>query len=222
MEQVAQLFNNAEQGQAKLKKYTISSDEAFWFNLRAVRDGGRAFAIDPGEYIKLIINGQLYMSDTQMERRTNYEFMQEARGDVMIAGLGIGLIIYNLIPKIKDGTVKSITVYEKFQDVIDLVEPTIRQQLPDGFDFKVIQADILEYQPPKTEKYDTIYFDIWPDISADNHDDMVLLHNRWKSHKRDKASWMDSWMKRKVYQMAKADREYEEYGHMLGGHGANW
>lgn len=221
MEQVAQLFNNAEQGQAKLKKYTISPEEASWANLRLVRDGGWLYAVGPGEYIKLIINGQLYMSDTQMERRTNYEFMQEARGDVMIAGLGIGLIIYNLIPKIKDGTVKSITVYEKFQDVIDLVEPTIRQQLPDGFDFKVILGDILTYEPPKTEKYDTIYFDIWPEISSDNHKDMVLLHNRWKSRKR-KGGWMDSWMKKKVYQLAKAEREYEGYGHMLGGHGANW
>ena len=211
MEQVAHLYGTAEQGLAKLVKYNISPNDAMWFNLRAVRDGGGTFAVDPGDYVKLIVDGQLMMSDTQMEQRTNYSFMHAAHGDIMIAGLGLGLIIYNLRPKIDNGLVKSITVYEKYQDVIDLVEPTIRKQLPDGFNFKVIQADILEYQPPKTEKYDTIYFDIWPDISADNHDDMVLLHNRWKSHKRDKASWMDSWMKLMVYRMAAQDRAYDRY-----------
>lgn len=211
MEQVAHLYETAEQGLAKLVKYNISPNDAMWFNLRAVRDGGGTFAVDPGDYVKLIVDGQLMMSDTQMEQRTNYSFMYAAHGDIMIAGLGLGLIIYNLRPKIDNGLVKSITVYEKYQDVIDLVEPIIRKQLPDGFDFKVIQADILEYQPPKSEKYDTIYFDIWPEISADNYDDMVLLHNRWKSHKRDKASWMDSWMKLMVYRMVAQDRAYDRY-----------
>lgn len=206
MKQVQQLFNQSyiEKGLVKLKKYTVNSEEAMWHNLRFLRGGDSIFCISPGEYIKLIIDGQLYMSDTEMERRTNYEFMQEARGDIMIAGLGIGLILYNLIPKIKDGTVKSITVYEKYQDVIDLVEPVIRQQLPEGFDFKVLLEDILIYKPPSTEKYDTIYFDIWPNITSDNYGDMVLLHSRWKNRKR-KGGWMGSWMKKEVYAFHKSE-----------------
>ena len=213
MEQVAQLFDfekSQRVGDAKLVKYTITEDQAMWTNLRAARDGGSMFLVDPGDYIKLMVNGTLYMSDTQMEQRSNMEFVSKAHGDVMIAGLGIGLIIWNLLDKAKSGQVKSITVYEKFQDVIDLVEPIVRGWLPEDFQFKVICGDILEYQPDKKEKYDTIYFDIWPDICGDHYLEMKELHDRWKSHKKI-GGWMDSWMKKVMFNLHHQDEKDEYY-----------
>lgn len=135
------------------------------------------------------VDGVLMMSDTDMEKHTNEEFVRNAHGDVMIAGLGIGLILDNLEDKVRSGEIQSITVYEKYQDVIDLVYPKYKH-LP----LKVICQDILEYKPSKNETYDTIYFDIWPDINSDNLTEIKMLHNRWKFRKRE-GGWMDSWMK---------------------------
>lgn len=119
----------------------------------------------------------------------------------MIAGLGIGLILDNLRDKIKSKEVTSITIYEKYQDVIDLVYPKFKD-LP----IKVIHEDILKYNPPKEEKYDTIYFDIWATIDYErNLPQIKMLHNRWKFHKKRKSSYMNSWMKEYMQAQRKKD-----------------
>ena len=92
------------------------------------------------------------MSDTQMEQHTNLEFVREAHGKVLIGGLGIGMVLLAIQDK---PAVTDITVVEKYQEVIDLVKP----QLPLNSKVKVVCADIFDYEP--TEKYNTIYLDIW-------------------------------------------------------------
>lgn len=161
--------------------------------------------ISPGEFIKLYVDGELMMSDTLMEKTTNQEFVDAARGDVMVAGLGIGLILHNIRDKVKSGLITSITVYEKYQDVIDLISP-IFKDLP----IKYVCKDILEYKPAKDEKYDTIYFDIWAEISTDNLKEIRMLHNRWKSRKKSKDSYMNSWMK-EFLQHRKRQEDREGY-----------
>lgn len=192
MNGVERLYKDREEkGLAKLYKFDISKEEANFYNLRVILRGEPMMSISDGTFVKLYVNGELMMSDTDMEKRTNYDFIRNAYGDIMIAGLGIGLILDNLRDKIKSKEVKSITIYEKYQDVIDLISPKF-SDLPIRF----ICEDILSYKPQKDEKYDTIYFDIWPTIDYErNLPQIKLLHNRWKSHKKNKDSWMNSWMK---------------------------
>lgn len=191
MEGVAEKYNSEEsKGFARIVKFNISKEERRSHNTLSIfRREPYFMRVEDGTFVKLIVDGVLMMSDTHMERRTNSEFVSKAHGDVMIAGLGIGLIINALEDKVKSGEVKSITVYEKYQDVIDLVLPRYKH-LP----IKVICKDILEYKPKKGETYDTIYFDIWPEIGEDNMKDIRMLHNRWKFRKRN-GGYMDSWMK---------------------------
>lgn len=179
----------AEKGCAKITFYSIDKEKEQRYNMQSL------FSLEPyfmhvksGDYVRLSVNGELMMSDTNMEKETNRLFIENAKGRVMIGGLGIGLIIENLRDKINAGIVTEITIYEKYQDVIDLVYP-IYKDLP----IKVVCADILEYKPQKGEVYDTIYFDIWPTISTDNLPQIALLHQRWKNHKT-KGGWMGSWM----------------------------
>lgn len=194
MEGVANIFrlNNkdiVEKGIARLQGFSIDASECRMYNLDAMFNGRGWTSVREGGYVKLFVDGCLMMSDTDMEKSTNRDFIKNAHGDVMIAGLGIGLILHNLEQKVKTGEVTSITVYEKYQDVIDLIAPYY-QHLP----ITIKCEDILEYKPPKGETYDTIYFDIWPSISTDNLDDIKMLHNRWKFRKRQ-GGWMDSWVK---------------------------
>jgi hypothetical protein len=69
-------------------------------------------------YVRLVKKGEgVMMSDTPMERNTNYHILDKANGDVLIFGLGIGLII---LPLLRKENVKSITVVELYQDLIDV------------------------------------------------------------------------------------------------------
>lgn len=180
----------SELGVAKIKRFTISEDEARAYNIRTCMSYGSGLQfVTAGDYVKLYVDGELMMSDTPMEKTTNMKFIRNAHGEVMIAGLGIGLILENIIPLYESGKVTKVVVYEKYQDVIDLVAHRYIDRLP----LEVRREDIMTYKPSREEKYDTLYFDIWADIDEKNLDDVRVLHNRWKSHKKDGA-WMDSWM----------------------------
>lgn len=211
MKGVADLYKDLEEvGCAKVKKFQVSQSEANAFNLGDLFNRiDSLMNVDAGTFVKLYVDDELMMSDTRMECLSNRDFIINAHGDVMIAGLGIGLVLYNLESKVKSGQITSITVYEKHQDVIDL----IGHRFP-NLPLKIICKDILTYKPPKGEKYDTIYFDIWPTIDYEkNLPEIKMLHNRWKFHKKNKESWMNSWMKEFMQQKRDEDRREENrYG----------
>jgi hypothetical protein len=137
-----------------------------------------------------------------MERSSNREFVRNANGKVLIAGLGIGLIIHNILEK---ENVSHITVIEKHKDVIDLVSPYFKSKK-----ITFICADILEWLPPVGEKFDIIYFDIWPTICGDNMKEISMLHNRFKNklNRSNPDCWMDSWMKKRCQADNRPSRSY--------------
>jgi spermidine synthase len=127
----------------------------------------------PGTIVQLCHkNGKVIMADTEMERRTNKHFLLYANGDVLIGGLGLGMILLAAQAKKE---VNSITVVERHQEVIDLVVP----QLPLNGKVNVICGDIFEWYPPVSVKYDTMYFDVWDSICGDNYEEMKTLHRRF-------------------------------------------
>lgn len=176
-----------EKGIVSITRYEFKDD--LLFNLRVMRDGGDLFVMKPGHYCRLTINKELVMSDTFLERKSNREFIRKANGRVLIAGLGLGLIIHNILHK---QDITEIVVIEKHQDVIDLVSPKFNDSR-----LKIICDDIFNYLPKKEDKFDTIYFDIWTDITIENLDDIKLLHNKFKNklNRENSRSWMNSWMK---------------------------
>ncbi len=132
------------------------------------------------KYARLLIGNRLYMTDAEFERKTNAEFMREAHGDVLIAGLGIGLILDPLFARCK-----SVTVIEKNADVIALIAPHYPQAT-------VIHGDILSWEPPAGSSWDTIYFDIWPGISSSDVAEGRKLERRFKKYLREDG-YMQSW-----------------------------
>lgn len=132
-------------------------------------------------YCRLLIDGKCYMTDAEFERRTNREFMTKAHGDVLIAGLGIGLILDPLFDRCT-----SVTVIEKSSDVIGLVA----RHYPKA---TIIHADIFDWKPPIGSMWDTIYFDIWPTINADEvKAESRKLERKFKKYLRDDG-YMQSW-----------------------------
>lgn len=162
-------------GAAELTIDTPSSFE----RMRASMSG---MALNREKYARLLLNGSVMMTDADFERRTNSSFMQNAHGDVLIAGLGIGLILDPITSKCN-----SVTVVEKSSDVIALIGPHYPS-------VKIVQSDIFAWQPPAGSSWDTIYFDIWPDINSDTVAEGTKLKRRYRKYLREDG-WMESWSK---------------------------
>lgn len=140
--------------------------------------------LEPGTYIRLVDKKrrEIVMSNTPMELETNRNFIEEARGDVLIAGLGLGLIVIAIQSKTD---VKSILVCEKEEEIINLTN-----SIPFNKKVKIIQEDIFDHTPEK--KFDTIYFDIWNNICGDNYEEMKELHKKFRKF-LNKEGFMNSW-----------------------------
>ncbi len=169
-------------GAAKVVHFDVSKDDSMWTAIR----GGSEY-VPPGRYAKLIVGGSLVMSDTAMEHRTNYEVVRNAHGNVLIAGLGLGMI---LVPILAKDSVRSVTVVEKSPDVVSMIGP-----LYPSPKLAIVTADIFEWKPAKAERFNAIYFDIWSDQSTDDLEDMTKLHSRFARSldRTDDAAWMGSW-----------------------------
>jgi hypothetical protein len=173
-------------GIAKVEYYDISKEDSRFTAMRAMQHGGSEY-VREGKYARLMIRGVLMMSDTQMERDTNLEFVRHARGDVLIAGLGLGLILFAIAD---NPDVRHVTVIEKYQEVVDLVAPSVKEALGDRL--TIIVSDIHDWKPERGALYDTIYFDIWASQSTDTLKEMATLHRRFGG-RRAPGGWVDSW-----------------------------
>lgn len=139
------------------------------------------------------------MSDSEFDKHANQEIVRIANGNVLIAGLGIGMII---LPLLKNKYVKKITVIEREQDVINLVYKHIKKHDKSN-KLEIIHDDILKVELPKEKKFDVIFFDIWNDVCGDNYQLMKELRKKFRKH-RARYCRVQSWQEQET---RKLDRE---------------
>lgn len=175
-------IKEGQSGNIRIEQFTINPADTEYslFNLKSGSRGVR-----PGTYVRMYEKGNLWMSNTHAEYRDVSFFLNKAKGDVIVNGLGLGLVVHCLLSNI---WVKSVTVIEKNPDVIALVAPYFAETY--GGRFTCIQADALEYKIPKGSEYDYAWHDIWLDITADNYPDMKKLNRKWgRFVKQKQFSW---------------------------------
>jgi len=136
---------------------------------------------------------EIIMSNSVMEKRTNTDFVTRANGDVLIAGLGLGLIILAIQDKPE---VKSITIVEISEELKDFILEELEEHL--NYKVKIVISDINTFEP--SQKYDVIYFDIWNNTSGGNWDNMRYLDDSFhlQINRKNKNSFMDSWRKKET------------------------
>jgi len=139
--------------------------------------------VPSGIYKMLKRNGVVVMTNTPDEIRDFTHFTRIAKGSILINGLGIGCVVKVLLDKPE---ITNITVIEKSKDVIELVSPYFNDER-----LTIINADAFDYVPPKNEKYDYVWHDIWDYITSDNLPEMAKLHRKYGR----KTGWQDSWAK---------------------------
>lgn len=126
------------------------------------------------------------MSNHEFETLTNQKFLDNAKGDILIFGLGIGLIIF---PLLTDNDIKSITIVEIDDGLIDEVFPII---IKNDLESKVsvILSNAFDFETDKM--FDTIYFDIWSVIDQQSFLEMKILSEKFTKNLKP-GGWMDSW-----------------------------
>jgi len=182
-----------QKGGWHLERITISEGAALraWVSFVTTGSWGVAH-IAPGKFVCLVElskKERVVMSDTPAERRTNLHFVAQARGHVVIAGLGVGMVI---VPLVQTPAVTHLTVVEKERDVIDLVEPGLRRYLGAAASkLDVIHSDVFDFTP--SLKFDTVWFDIWPTIEPKHLTQIASLKRRFGRWYLKENGWMGAW-----------------------------
>ena len=180
---MADILNPSKHGKACLEKYRVNACDfrARFYDHMEVGE----------EYMVLKVDEQLMMSDTPMERESNQKILDMAYGDVLIGGLGLGMILFALQ---QNPGVKSIRVIEQSADVIELVGKQIAHLLDVSLPaVHIVQGDVFDYPAAHpTERYDTIYMDIWPYYGHGMQDDMIKLKQAYTPLLK-KDGWFGCW-----------------------------
>jgi hypothetical protein len=130
----------------------------------------------PFYYPAVFENNRLWMSITPNEINTMKQDISDAYGDVLVVGCGLLYYPYMISNK---NNVKSITVIEINEELIDLANKIILSQFENKNKINIIHADAYEYMNNLDKNYDFIYIDIWHDVS-----DGLLCYNKFKKYEQ--------------------------------------
>ena len=193
-------LSEGKSGAWEVSHFKVSKEDAKWSMLRAsICSGGARDYVPEGSYTYLKRNGSTIMSNTPSEMNDFAHFTRIAEGDILVNGLGLGCVIKVLLAKPE---VKRIVVIEQSTDVIKLISPHFKDER-----LTIINADAYEYLPPKGEKYDYVWHDIWDNICSDNLPEMTKLHKKYAR----KTKWQDSWAKPECLYQKRKDSRYGFY-----------
>ena len=176
-------------GSWKVERFTVSAYEAsiqramatFSFSM-----GGRS--VPEGAYTRLLRGRTLVMSDTPDEIRDHLDPIHRARGLCLVNGLGLGVVVCGMLA----GGAEKVIAIEQSAELIALVGGPLREKLNGCLEIR--QADALEYNPPKGERYTVVWHDIWDGICSDNLPAMHRLHRKYGR----RCNWQGSWGRRQA------------------------
>lgn len=182
---------------AKVKRFTVP--EGSLENLRLAFQGR---STKPGDYTGLVVDGKLWMSDTDAEIRDHLEPYHQARrlqaARVLINGLGLGMVLGMVL---SEPSVEHVDVVEIDKRVIALVGPTYAADPR----VNIIEADAYvqaKAWAPGTA-WDMAWHDIWsePDYES-TLPEMARLHRSYGRRVR----WQGSWSREDLLRMRRQAR----------------
>ena len=113
-------------------------------------------------YLALTEGNNIWMSLNPNEIETMKPYINKTRGNVLVLGLGMGYVPFMLSLK---NCVKSITIIERDQEIINLFNELIYPSFPNKEKVKIIKGDAVEYtrKIQKQGTCDYVFADLWHD-----------------------------------------------------------
>lgn len=177
-------FNNIKIGNCELKYDYYKPYEGFVYDdIEMSFDGKQlpkiGFFSTKFKYPAIYENNRLWMSITPNEINTMNEAITEASGDVLTYGLGLGY--YQYMVSMKD-EVRSVTIVEKNQDIIDLFEKNILPLFKYKEKVKIIKNDAFCFAEKeiKNHKFNFVFVDLWHDVS-----DGIKMYKKMKEYEKN-------------------------------------
>ncbi len=108
--------------------------------------------------------GRMWMSLTPNEIHTMKGPAEEAFGEVLIFGLGIGYFPFLCL---NNPNVRTVTVVERETNCIRLFRDHLQPLIPDGGRILLVEEDAFSYAENQFRpgKYDFVFTDLWMDVS---------------------------------------------------------
>ena len=128
------------------------------------------------EFPTVFENGVEWMAIKPNEIETMKKPIEDAYGNVLVYGLGLGYYPYMISLK---SNVNQITVVERDESVIFLFNEYVLPQFEKKEKIKIVKSDAFEYAEKEMGKhsYDFVFTDLWHDVS-----DGVELYVKMKKH----------------------------------------
>ena len=169
-------FKNIKSNKWSFRYESYKAYEAFVFNdLRKINDKLYpciGYFKEEYKYPAVLENNREWMLITPNEIETMEKPINEATGNVLTYGLGLGYYAYMVSMK---EDVKTVTIVEKDKEIIELFNKYILPQFRFKDKIRIINMDAFEYFK-KNIYYDFVFVDIWHDPS-----DGIDLYLKFKS-----------------------------------------
>ena len=171
-------------GAWRVEHFEVTEEDARFERLRSIFSSSRGRGVPVGIYTRLARHGTTVMSDTPDELNDQLPFLYNAKGNILINGLGLGITVDLAL---MSPEVNHVTVVEIALGVISLVGPYLQEK--HGGRLTIVEGDALAWAAPKGVRYDAVWHDIWDVICADNLPEMHKLHRRYGR----RTDWQGSW-----------------------------
>jgi hypothetical protein len=145
-----------------------------------------------GTYTRLKEGNEVFMTDLYDEWWTQRMAIEQAGvrgGDVLVTGLGLGLVVTSML-EFPQSRVNRVLVVERSTDVIRLVAPSLKERYNGRIE--VINADAFEWLPPPGRRFSVAWHDIWP-----NPHEPGLLEQTERLEQRyaPYCAWQGNWIR---------------------------
>lgn len=178
-----------QSGDWKVEKFEVTEEDAKWERMRSTFSfSSRGRGVPAGWYTRITRGGSVIMSDTPDEIYDVYSMIYHATGNILINGLGLGVVLNACLMKPE---VTHATVIEISPDVIELVGPHYQQRFGDRV--SIIADDAFTYKP-NGQRFGAVWHDIWDNICSDNLPQMHKLHRKYGR----KTDWQGSWCRERA------------------------
>lgn len=168
-------------GRWRVSTFEVSAAASRFGQMRSFNPSSLGRYVPAGTYTALHRGGQLVISDTPDEIGDLRELWWNARGRVLINGLGLGCALRLVLAR---ADVTAVDVVELAPEVLQLVAPSFTDPR-----VRFHQGDAYTFPIPRGARWECVWHDVWDDICRDN--DYRGLRRRYARRTRWQACWSE-------------------------------